>query len=105
MRYRRATLTDATYFFSVNLADRRADWLMRHIDLLRDVIHRVKTTHPFHIDAMVVLPDHLHAMWTLPEGDADYPMRWSWIKAGFSRSIVKVERINDSRQSKPERGV
>ena len=61
MRYRRATLAGATYFFTVNLADRRADWLMRNIDLLRDVMHRVKTAHPFHIDAMVVLPDHLHA--------------------------------------------
>ena len=105
MRYRRATLAGATYFFTVNLADRRADWLMRNIDLLRDVMHRVKTAHPFHIDAMVVLPDHLHAIWTLPDGDADYPMRWSLIKAGFSRGLTKVERINDSRQSKRERGI
>ena len=105
MRYRRATLAGATYFFTVNLADRRADHLTRHSDLLRDVIHRVKMAHPFHIDAMVVLPDHIHTMWTLPEDDADYPMRWSLIKAGFSRGLATTERINDSRQSKRERGV
>ena len=105
MRYRRATLAGATYFFTVNLADRRADHLTRHSDLLRDVIHRVKMAHPFPIDAMVVLPDHIHTMWTLPEDDADYPMRWSLIKAGFSRGLATTERINDSRQSKRERGV
>ena len=79
MRYRRTTLAGATYCFTVNLADRRADHLTRHSDLLREVIHRVKMAHPFSIDAMVVLPDHIHTMWTLPEDDADYPMRWSLI--------------------------
>ena len=105
MRYRRAIMAGATYFFTVNLAERRAVSLTQHIDLLRGVIHRVKIAHPFHIDAMVVLPDHIHAMWTLPENDADYPMRWSLIKAGFSRGLGKTERINESRQSKRERGV
>ena len=105
MRYRRATLAGATYFFTVNLAERQADWLIRNIELLRDVIRRVKSAHPFHIDAMVVLPNHLHAIWTLPEDDADYPMRWSLIKAGFSRGLGKIERINKSRESKRERGI
>ena len=50
----------------------------------------VKQRHPFHIDALVVLPDHLHALWTLPEGDCDYPMRWMLIKAGFSRQLAKL---------------
>ena len=92
MRYRRATLAGATYFFTVNLAERQADWLIRNIELLRDVIHRVKSAHPFHIDAMVVLPDHLHTIWTLPKDDADYAMRWSLIKAGFSRGLTKIEQ-------------
>ena len=105
MQYRRATLAGATYFFTVNLAERRDDYLTQHMDLLRDVIHRVKIAHPFHIDAMVVLPDHIHAMWTLPDDDVDYPMRWSLIKAGFSRGLSKSERINESRQSKRERGI
>jgi putative transposase len=42
---------------------------------------------PFYIDAFVVLPDHLHAIWTLPEGDADFATRWMLIKAGFSRRM------------------
>ncbi|MEO6024875.1 MAG: transposase [Burkholderiales bacterium] len=105
MRYRRATLAGATYFFTVNLAERRGDHLTRHIDLLRDVIHRVKIAHLFHIDAMVVLPDHIHAIWTMPDYDTDYPMRWSLIKAGISRRLGKTERINESRQSKRERGI
>ena len=53
---------------------------------------------------MVVLPEHLHALWRLPNGDVDYPMRWSLIKAGFSRRIEKNERINASRQARRERG-
>jgi putative transposase len=51
------------------------------------------------------LPEHLHALWRLPLGDADYPLRWSQIKAGFSRRIPKDERIRDSRQTKRERGI
>ena len=90
MRYRRATMAGATYFFTVNLAERRAVSLTQHIDLLRGVIHRVKIAHPFHIDAMVVLPDHIHAMWTLPENDADYPMRWSLIKPGSRVGWAKL---------------
>ncbi|MCP4270091.1 MAG: transposase, partial [Candidatus Brocadiaceae bacterium] len=60
---------------------------------------------PFHIDAVVIMPDHLHAMWTLPVGDADYPMRWSLIKAGFSRYIPNDECRNPSRIAKGERGI
>ena len=65
----------------------------------------VKQRHPFHIDAMVILPDHLHCVMTLPAGDADYPMRWTLIKAGFSRRIPKTERRNSSRVDKGERGI
>ena len=65
----------------------------------------VKAAHPFAILAMVVLPEHLHAIWRLPPGDADYPMRWSLIKAGFSRRLAKGEHIRASRQAKRERGI
>ncbi len=65
----------------------------------------VKQRHPFHIDAMVILPDHLHCVWTLPEGNADYPLCWALIKAGFSRRIPRTERRNSSRADKGERGV
>ena len=105
MQYRRAVVTGGTYFFTVNLAERKQTFLVDYIDDLRNIMKKVKTTHPFHIDAMVVLPDHLHAMWTMPKGDADYPMRWSLIKAGFSRCIPKNERHNPSRSAKGERGI
>jgi putative transposase len=68
-------------------------------------MRKVKRSHPFEITATVVLPDHLHAIWTLPDGDRDYPVRWSLIKAGFSRALDKTECINASRQHKRERGI
>lgn len=105
MQYRRSVVAGATWFFTVNLADRQQDHLTRHIDTLRQVIRQTRSRHPFDIVAMVVLPDHLHAIWTLPEGDADYPLRWSLIKSTFSRSLPKTEFIRDSRVSKRERGI
>jgi putative transposase len=105
MYYRRANVPGATYFFTVNLADRKSALLVDHIHALKESIHRVKTAHPFEIDAMVVLPDHLHAVWTLPMNDADFATRWALIKAGFSRRLPKTERISASRQSKGERGI
>ena len=105
MRYRRANVAGATYFFTANLADRRAGLLVEHIDALRDALQRVKRAHPFQIDAMVVLPDHLHALWTLPRDDADFATRWMLIKAGFSRQIPPCERRTPSRIAKGERGI
>lgn len=105
MKYRRAGATGSTYFFTVNLTERKKTLLVDHIDILRDVINQVKERHPFKLDAMVVLPDHLHVMLTLPEGDKNYPTRWRLIKAGFSRQIPKLENITDSRSRKGERGI
>jgi len=105
MLYRRAKVAGGTYFFTVNLAERNRRLLVEQVDLLRAVVQKVKLTHRFHIDAMVILPDHLHAVWTLPEGDDDYATRWMLIKAGFSRQIAKDERRNKSRLAKGERGV
>jgi putative transposase len=73
MRYRRADVAGSTYFFTVNLAERRRTLLVDHVDVLRKVMKDVKMAHPIHIDAMVVLPDHPHALWALPAGDRDYP--------------------------------
>lgn len=87
VRYRRNYVPGGTYFFTVTLRDRRSDWLARHIDLLRTAISRTRSHHPFRIDAMVVLPDHLHMIMTLPEGDADYSLRWRRIKALFTRGL------------------
>ncbi len=105
MRYRRAAVAGGTYFFTVNLADRDRALLTEHAAVLRDTIRTVKIRHPFEIDAMVILPDHLHAIWTLPAGDADYPTRWALIKAGFSRNLPPTERRSRSRQGKGERGI
>lgn len=95
MSYRRADAPGGCYFFTVNLADRRSDLLVRHMETLRAVTREVKAEHPFEILAIVVLPEHLHALWRLPPGDADFPVRWSLIKAGFSRRLAKEEPIRD----------
>ena len=105
MQYRRANNAGATYFFTVNLDDRKSQSLVENVKLLRDVIRTVRLSHPFEIIAMVVMPDHLHAIWRLPEGDANFPMRWSLIKAGFSRALPKNENIGSSRTKKRERGI
>jgi putative transposase len=68
-------------------------------------IRLVKFRHPFQIEAMVVLPEHLHAIWELPEGDADFATRWALIKAGFSRSLPCLERLSPSRTAKGGRGI
>nr|WP_281349612.1 transposase [Pseudoxanthomonas kalamensis] len=79
--------------------------LTDHVDVLRAVTRRVKQAHPFDILAWVVLPEHLHAVWTLPEGDGDCATRWMLIKAGFSRRLPKDEWIRASRRRKGERGI
>jgi putative transposase len=103
--YRRNFLPGGTYFFTVNLADRRLALLTEHISLLRVAFRSVRAQYPFKIEAAVILPDHLHAIWTLPEQDADFAMRWRLIKSAFSRGLPRGERISTSRVSKGERGI
>jgi putative transposase len=103
--YRRNFVPGGSYFFTVNLAGRRLRLLIEHIELLRNAFRDVKAVHPFAVEATVVLPDHLHALWTLPEGDADFAMRWRLIKAGFSRGLPRGERVSSSRSTKGERGI
>ncbi|TVO74102.1 REP-associated tyrosine transposase [Sedimenticola selenatireducens] len=105
MHYRRSVIPGGTYFFTVNLFDRKQTLLLDHIALLRDAVSQVKARHSFSIDGMVILPDHLHAIWTLPDGDRDYSKRWMLIKASFSRGIMKGEQISMSRKAKGERGI
>jgi len=105
MRYRRADAAGGTTFFTINLTERRSDLLVRHIHDLRATMKTLKDAHPFAILAMVVLPEHLHAIWRLPPDDADYPLRWSLIKAGFSQRLAKGEYIRASRQAQRERGI
>ena len=84
--YRRNLVPGGTYFFTVTLADRRSRALVDHVEALREAVRRIQQARPFRIDAWVVLPDHLHAIWTLPEGDADYSSRWREIKTAFTRA-------------------
>jgi putative transposase len=105
MRYKRIFVKGGTYFFTVNLAERQRTLLTDHADILRSVMRKVKARHPFAIDAIVILPDHIHALWTLPKDDCDYPARWMLIKTGFSRQIPKGESVSRSRMSKGERGI
>ena len=78
---------------------------MDNIDLLKDASLVVKREMPFDLVAMVVMPDHLHCVWSLLNGDADYPTRWKKIKAAFSRGLPKVEQRSASRIAKGERGI
>ena len=90
VHYRRNRLAGGTFFFTVTLADRRSHLLIERIDLLRKAMRVVQRQRPFHIDAIVVLPEHLHSIWTLPVADDDYPRRWQGIKSLFSRLVVKA---------------
>jgi putative transposase len=104
--YRRAFIPGGTWFFTVNLLQRyRNDLLIREIDLLRETVQRVRERHPFQIDAWVVLPEHLHCIWTLPPGDSDFSKRWRLIKSGFSRALPHTERRSDVRKAAGERGI
>ena len=105
MRYGRTDVAGGTYFFTVNLDDRSSCLLVEHIDDLRAAVSTVKQRHPFEIVAWVVLPEHMHAIWTLPDGDRDFSTRRSLIKSGFSRAIANGEVVSASRAGKRERGI
>lgn len=105
MKYRRYRQHGGTYFFTVNLADRKACTLLEHVDTLCESVRRVKQSHAFDILGWVVLPDHLHAVWMLPEEDDDCSIRWALIKSGFSRRLPRTEAISKSRARKGERGI
>ncbi|QPF86968.1 transposase [Bradyrhizobium genosp. L] len=103
--YRRNFIQGGSFFFTVNLANRQRRLLTEHIDALRAAFRITRERHPFTIEAIVVLPDHLHTVWTLPEGDADFVTRWRQIKAAFSRALPGGERVSASRAAKGERGI
>jgi putative transposase len=102
---RRMWAPGGTYFFTVNLADRSQRLLVERIDALRMSAHAVRREHPFESVAWVVLPEHLHAIWTLSEDDHDFATRWMLIKQKFSRRVPTAERVSTSRARKTERGI
>jgi putative transposase len=103
--YRRKFIAGGTYFFTVNLLDRSSDLLVTRIDALRDAVATARGHRPFDIDAWVVLPDHMHCIWTLPTGDENYPARWWDIKGRFSKALPPGERRSRSRSGRGERGI
>ncbi|MET0717244.1 MAG: transposase [Pseudoxanthomonas sp.] len=103
--YRRLWVPGGTYFFTVAIADRQTTLLTDRIDALREAFTEVRKSRSFQLDAIVVLPDHLHCLWTLPPDDAAFSVRWGQIKAAFSRRIPRDERRCPSRVAKRERGL
>ncbi|MDA9909856.1 transposase [Gammaproteobacteria bacterium] len=88
--YRRNFIRGGTYLFTVVLADRKSCLLTNYFDCLRVSIRRTRKSYPFCINSWVVLPEHLHCIWTLPEGDSDYPKRWRAIKTYFCIEMAKT---------------
>lgn len=102
---RRYRLPGSCYFFTVNLLEHRKRLLVEHIDLLRESFRVVKHQTPFHIDAIVVLPKHLHYIWTLPLGNDNYSGRWRAIKKHFSKNLPRTERLSSVRFKWHKRGI
>lgn len=103
--YRRLRQPGATYFFTVTLAQRGDDALVRHVDILRHAFRTTAQEHPIYCNAMVVLPDHLHAVWTLPPEDADFSIRWRKMKARFTRWSGLTGPLSPSKSRKREVGL
>jgi putative transposase len=93
VRYRRNLVPGGTYFFTVTLKDRRSHILVEKIEQLRQAFRIVRRERPFVVDAVVVLPDHLHTIVTLPDGDADFSGRWRRAKSLFSRLVAPTLAI------------
>ena len=101
VNYRRIQLEGVSYFFTVNLQNRRASVLTEHIGLLRESFVEMRKQYPFTVEAVVILPEHLHTIWTLPPGDVHYPTRWQSLKSLFTRKL-KNSGANLSKNTKGE---
>jgi len=95
--YRDNRVPGGTFFFTVRLLDRASTLLTDHISAFGEAIRQARTRKPFHVDAWVVLPDHAHAIWTLPPGDHDCSSRWRAVKIAFSKALHKagMPGVND----------
>jgi putative transposase len=102
--YRRADVAGGTYFFTVNSLRRLpvlTEVPMR--EALREAIRKTRLSNPFEIDAWVLLPDHLHCIWTLPPGDADFSIRWAQIKRYVSKQCGAAFGVRDLSASRTKR--
>ena len=103
--YRRSFVPGGTYFFTVTLADRRSQLLVEQIERLRAVYGSVHQKYPFETVAICVLPEHLHAIWTMPPDDADFSRRWNLIKGNFSRGMAAAPTRSESKIRQREKGI
>ena len=109
MRYRRAKIAGASYFFTVVTHERRP--IFRNagaVALFQSGVDRIRDRHPFDIDAFVILPDHIHTVWTLPDGDAEFSKRWRLIKEAFTKPFVRQTQpseLSASRRAKGEQAI
>jgi len=104
-RYRRPRIEGGRFFFTVVLVDRSSKLLIQHIERLRQVYRSVQARLPFETNAICILPDHLHAIWTLSAGDADFASRWGQIKSGFSREVPAAQLRSRSQVHRRETGI
>lgn len=104
-RYRRPSIEGGIFFFTVVLADRSSSLLVEYVERFREVYRRVQARLSFDTNAICILPDHLHAIWTLPSGDADFALRWSQIKSGFSRRLIPAQLRSKSQLRRRETGI
>ena len=104
-QYIRAKFKGSVFFFTVVLAERPSNLLIEEIDRLRKSYRTVRESLPFETVAVCVLPDHIHCIWALPEGDADFSTRWSLIKSGFSRGLDPGRSRSASKVAKREKGI
>lgn len=108
--YRRALIPGGTFFFTV-VTEQRAEILCKEpaCKLLGKALRDCQNRWPFQTDAFVLLPDHLHAIWTLPPGDTNYSRRWAWIKKEFSKTWLSAggteQEIRSSKIRRRRRGV
>ncbi len=102
--YIRPKITGTPIFFTLNLANRGTSLLVDEIETLRHAFTTTMNERPFTLNAIVILPDHLHTVMTLPESDSDYATRWRIIKARFSRKMAKGH-VRQSHIARKERGV
>ena len=103
--YRRSQADGATFFFTLTLGDRTSSLLTTEIERLRKAYRTAQENHPFETIAICVLPDHLHAIWRLPEGDADFGLRWGLIKRSFSSGLPAATARSESKILKREKGI
>ena len=98
--YRRSQVPGGTWFFTVTLADRRSRLPVEEIERLRHAYRQTQHARSFQTLAICILPDHLHAIWTLPEGDADFAGRWSLLKSSFSTASGHTPKPEPAAQAR-----